>query len=100
MSVEPPPSLKMGDPLCCEAFGDVDHLKGKDIFDENEKLKKKTERFAHEKFEKFMHRDRIPEDSKRLIIEAYEEVLLKHRRVEKDMLNRRKKWKRKKKMRN
>ena len=62
-------------------------LKGKDIYDENEKLKKKTERIAHEEFEKFMRRDRAPEDTKRLIINAYEEVLYKHRRMERDMLN-------------
>ena len=62
-------------------------LKGKDIYDENEKLKKKTERVAHEKFEQFMRRDRAPEDTKRLIINAYEEVLYKHRVMEKDMLN-------------
>ena len=34
-----------------------------------------------------MKRDRKPEDSKVLIIEAYENVLLKHRRMEKDLLN-------------
>ena len=62
-------------------------LKGKDIYDENEKLKKKTERVANEEFEKFMRRDRAPEDTKRLIINAYEEVLYKHRRMERDMLN-------------
>ena len=62
--------------------------KGKDIYDENEKLKKKTDRIAHEKFELFMARDRVPEDTKVLMISAYEDVLLKHRRKERDMLNR------------
>ena len=63
-------------------------IKGKDIFDEQDRLLKKNERTAREEFEKFMKRDRVPEDSKALIIDAYENVLYKHRRLEKDLLNR------------
>ena len=62
-------------------------VKGKDLFDEQDRLKKKNERTAHDEFEKFMKRDRVPLDSKALIIDAYENVLYKHRVMEKDMLN-------------
>ena len=62
-------------------------VKGKDIFDEQDRLKKKNERTAHDEFEKFMKRDRVPLDTKALIIDAYENVLYKHRIMEKDMLN-------------
>lgn len=62
-------------------------LQGKDVYDENEKLKQKNARYAHEQFEQFMRRDRVPENTKQLIIQAYENVLYKHRRMEKDMLN-------------
>ena len=34
-----------------------------------------------------MKRDRVPLDTKALIIDAYENVLYKHRVMEKDMLN-------------
>ena len=59
--------------------------KGRDADDDAEKARQETYRFALVEYEKLLRAP--PNDSKKLIISAYEKILTDKRKLEKEMLN-------------
>lgn len=59
----------------------------KDVIKEAEELRKKCEREAYAKFEDLMNQRAKRDNTNALMIEAYENVLLRNRRRERDILN-------------
>lgn len=60
---------------------------GKDITKEQDQLRKQCEKAAHDKFDIMMNQRAKRENTNALMIEAYEGVLLRNRRREREILN-------------